>query len=163
MAEAAKTPSTEAAGKRPGKLRWLLGWIGIPGTIVALLFLAGVHVGARHPDMFLSRATLWALDGEAQLGPTQAQDPFARRLRLLTLPTKSFELEAQLSKSELDELVERGAGPSVAELDCAKVCASKWTANHPDKEFIRADSCELTQPTPSSPAAKIVCEATVQR
>jgi hypothetical protein len=43
----------------PSRLRWVFGWVAIPGAIVMALFLAGVHVGARHPAMWLSRAMLW--------------------------------------------------------------------------------------------------------
>lgn len=45
----------------PSRLRWVLGWVVLPATIVLALFLAGVHVGARHSDMWLSRAVLWLL------------------------------------------------------------------------------------------------------
>jgi hypothetical protein len=45
--------------RAPGRLRWVLGWVAIPATLVLLLFLAGVHVGARHPGMWLSRFMMW--------------------------------------------------------------------------------------------------------
>lgn len=159
MAEAAKT---DEGSKSPSKLRWIFGWLVIPGTIVAALFLAGVHVGATHPDMVLSRATLWMFDSEAQIGPTSAPEPLARRLRLLALPSKDYRLEAALSKDQLDEFVEAGAGPSIAELDCAKVCSLMWKAKHEDKEFISAQSCELERPTLFT-GGKINCEAKVER
>ena len=46
----------EAGGSR---LRWLLGWVVIPGTLLGALFLAGVHVGANYPDMWLTRLIAW--------------------------------------------------------------------------------------------------------
>ncbi|WP_157595178.1 hypothetical protein [Plesiocystis pacifica] len=41
------------------RMRWLLGWVIIPGSLLGLLFAWGVHVGARHPDMWLARALSW--------------------------------------------------------------------------------------------------------
>lgn len=45
--------------RAPSRLRWVLGWVAIPATIMLALFLAGVHVGARHPDMALARFMTW--------------------------------------------------------------------------------------------------------
>ncbi len=45
--------------QRFARLRWLMGWLVIPALIVASLFLAGMHVGARHPDMWLARLLVW--------------------------------------------------------------------------------------------------------
>ncbi|PRP96373.1 hypothetical protein [Enhygromyxa salina] len=161
---AAGKSSDGAADKSSSKLGWLLGWVVIPGLLVAALFFAGVHVGARHPQMGLSRAVLWVLGSEAQLGPTTdaQRQPLARRLRLIALPSKIQTLEAELSKAEFDAFVAAGAGPSIAELDCAAVCEIRWTAKHADKEFISAESCELTQPTLFT-QGKLQCDAKVQR
>lgn len=41
------------------RVRWLIGWVLVPGSLLLALFLVGVHVGARHPDMALSRLMLW--------------------------------------------------------------------------------------------------------
>ena len=157
-------PDGSPSGKSSNKLAWVLGWIVVPGLIVAALFLAGVHVGARHPQIGLSRAVLWAMSAEPQLGPANAAErqPLARRLRLAALPSTSHSLQVELSKPELDKMVTDGAGRSIAELDCAAVCKMIWTAKHPDREFIEAERCELTQPTPLT-AAKIECDAKVQR
>ncbi|MFV8752050.1 hypothetical protein ACNOYE_16005 [Nannocystaceae bacterium ST9] len=51
--------SDEAETTEPSRLRWVLGWVGLPAAIVLVLFAAGVHVGARHPEMWLSRVMLW--------------------------------------------------------------------------------------------------------
>ncbi|NVB38432.1 hypothetical protein G6O69_11370 [Pseudenhygromyxa sp. WMMC2535] len=60
LPERVKKQQEAAEGKaREGKLRWLLGWVVIPGSILLALFLAGVHVGARDPEMWLSRLMLW--------------------------------------------------------------------------------------------------------
>jgi hypothetical protein len=47
------------------RLRQMLSWVVIPVTVIAMLFAAGVHVGARRPDKPLARALLWAFGGEA--------------------------------------------------------------------------------------------------
>jgi hypothetical protein len=55
-----KTPDGEAreeGGK--SRIRWLVGWVVIPGTLLGALFLSGVHVGANHPQMWLSRLIAW--------------------------------------------------------------------------------------------------------
>lgn len=51
------------AEERSGWFRFLLGWVVAPGSVVAVIVLAGVHVGANHPDMFLSRLLLWMFGG----------------------------------------------------------------------------------------------------
>lgn len=163
MAKPQEKASAKPAGKS-SRLRMLLGWVVVPGLILAGLFLAGVHVGARHPQMGLSRAVLWVMSAEPQLGPATESErqPLARRLILAALPSTTHSLEAQLSPTDLEALVASGAGPTVDKLDCAKVCKIRWTAEHADRELISVDSCELTQATASAPA-KIECEAKVQR
>lgn len=52
-------PEPSETSRAPSRLRWVLGWVAIPATIVLALFLAGVHVGARHPDLWLSRFMMW--------------------------------------------------------------------------------------------------------
>lgn len=164
MAKKTDKTSGQTSGKTSSKLRWILGWIGVPGLLIAGLLLAGVHVGARHPQMGLTRAVLWVMSAEPQLGPANVAErqPLARRLRLIALPSMRFALQSELSKDELDALVAAGAGPNIAELDCAAICEIRWQAKHPDREFISAHSCELTQPTLFS-TAKIECDAKVQR
>lgn len=52
-------PGPEPTDRPPSRLRWLLGWVAIPSVFVLTLFLSGVHVGARNPDMWLSRLMIW--------------------------------------------------------------------------------------------------------
>ena len=47
------------APKKEGKLRWVIGWVVVPGSLLMMLFLAGVHVGANYPEMWLSRLIGW--------------------------------------------------------------------------------------------------------
>lgn len=59
-AELAKKDDAETEEEGGGRrFRWLLGWVVIPGSLISALFLAGVHVGANHPDMWLSRLIAW--------------------------------------------------------------------------------------------------------
>lgn len=62
MAESKELEKKEDGEPEEGgrsRLRWLLGWVIIPGSFIGALFLAGVHVGANHPDMWLSRLIAW--------------------------------------------------------------------------------------------------------
>jgi hypothetical protein len=164
--------ASEATVKRPrkraGKLRWLLGWVIVPLVLLGALFLAGVHVGARHPQMWLSRATLWMFDREPQLGLTdEERQPLARTLRLLILPTKEHSFEVDVTEAELEEIA-RAANLTPKTLDCETVCRSLWLAKHPDLEFISALHCKLTEPAEVTPPAKpgpakLECNAKVQR
>jgi hypothetical protein len=160
---------SKRSSKRPSKLRWLLGWVFVPLLLLGSLFLAGVHVGARHPQMGLSRATLWMFDREPQLGPLTAEDqqPLARTLRLLTLPTKEHSLEVDVTEAQLQEIA-NAAGLTPATLDCETVCRSLWLAKHPDLEFLGTSHCKITEPAKVTPPekagpAKLECNAKVQR
>jgi hypothetical protein len=57
-------PQTSTSSGR-AKLRWVLGWVVLPLAIVGGLFSFGVHVGARHPDMALSRLLLRLFNAES--------------------------------------------------------------------------------------------------
>lgn len=53
-------PKKEAEAEAPqSRLSWLLGWVIVPGLLFGLLMLAGVYVGANHPDSWVTRAILW--------------------------------------------------------------------------------------------------------
>ena len=70
MAEKPQTPKADSAGNNRVR-NFLLGWVLVPVLVLGALFAAGVHVGARHPDMLLTRGALWIGSGEAER-PTQA-------------------------------------------------------------------------------------------
>jgi hypothetical protein len=65
MAEDKPTPagtkpeSDEAAAKKPSPLRWIAGWVVVPGVVLGSIFGAGVHLGANHPEGWYTRAVLW--------------------------------------------------------------------------------------------------------
>jgi hypothetical protein len=70
-------PPPEPASGR-AKLRWMLGWIVLPLAVVGGLFSLGVHVGARHPDMALSRLLLWIFDAEPGVSVAPRAQPAPR-------------------------------------------------------------------------------------
>lgn len=167
-------PSRSAAaasepGKRSSKLGWVLGWIVAPLLVLGCLFGLGVHVGARHPQMWLSRATLWLFDREPGLGPQSDADrePMARRLRLAALPSKDHSIEVDITSAEVDKIA-KDTGFTPATIDCPTVCEALWRAKNPEREFIRATYCKVTPPEERDPPskdgpAKLECDAKVQR
>jgi hypothetical protein len=68
VAEAKKPAARESAeveereGRR-GWLGWFVGWVLLPGSVIAAIVGAGVHVGARWPEMWFSRLVLWLFGG----------------------------------------------------------------------------------------------------
>lgn len=168
----APNDASEATVKRPSKraskLRWLLGWVIVPLLLLAALFLAGVHVGARHPQMWLSRATLWMFDREPQLELTdEDRIPLARKLWLLAVPTIEHSFEVDVMEAELIEIA-KAANLTQETLDCETVCKSLWLAKHPDREFLGATHCKVTPPPEVTPPVKqgpatLECTAKVQR
>jgi hypothetical protein len=158
-------PTAKRGGKRGSKLGWLLGWVVIPLLLLGSLFLAGVHVGARHPQMWLSRTTLWMFDREPQLGPATDADrePMARRMRLAVLPSKDHSLELDVTKAQLEGIA-KAASLAPDKLDCETVCRALWLEKHPDLEFLDASHCKLTPPAdPKDGPSKLECDAKVQR
>jgi hypothetical protein len=162
-------PTAKRSRKRSGKLRWLLGWVVTPLLLLGALFLAGVHVGARYPEMWLSRTTLWMLDHEPQLGPTTDADrePMARRIYLAVLPSKDHSLSLEVTEAELAAIA-KAANLTPETLDCETVCRALWLEKNPELEFLRASTCKVTPPAEVKPPAKqgpatIECDAKVQR
>jgi hypothetical protein len=161
--------ASAATDKPSGKLGWVLGWVLVPLVLLGVLFLAGVHVGARHPQMWLSRATLHMFDREPQLGPQTDEDrqPMARRLRLAVLPSKDHSFEVDVSEAELEKIA-KDSGLTPATIDCQTVCRALWLEKNPEREFIRATHCKVTPPAEVKPPAKqgpskLECDAKVQR
>lgn len=61
--DAQTTGDDDGGEEQSGWFRFLLGWVVVPGSVIGAIVLAGVHVGANHPDMFLSRLLLWMFGG----------------------------------------------------------------------------------------------------
>lgn len=54
-----KTPENAAPPSESSPLRWFMGWVLLPGMVVAGIFGAGVLVGAHFSDLWLTRAIVW--------------------------------------------------------------------------------------------------------
>ena len=115
--------SDDEAGGRD-RLRWVLGWIVLPGSLITLLFLSGVHVGARHPDMWMTRVMLWGFGGQADVASAESAD--------LT----PFTLDRRLPKTESTWLG--------ATADCHNVCREVYGERN-DGEITSISECQLTE------------------
>lgn len=140
-------PSTSAGN---GKLRWVLGWIVLPGTIIAALFLAGVHVGARHPDRGLARLLLKMFGGEAGVAtePEQSSSP---QLRPGGKPGEPFSLVVSLQPKQMDAIADKSLGLSADELDCEHVCRAYYNAEF-DLAVYAIEQCELARAVSHMPS-----------
>lgn len=147
---------------RAGKLRWVFGWIIVPLLIVGVLFGSGVHVGARHPDMWMTRAVLWVFSGEAQRGPQTAEErwPMSKRMRLSIMPGKDHSMSVGLTPEELEALAAK-AETSVEALECETACELLWAQEQPDKKLYAVAVCELEPATKTTPT-KVKCDAKVE-
>ena len=62
-APAKPDPKAPAEGEAPrGRLAWLVGWVLVPGTIIAVLFGGGALVGAHFSESWLSRLVVWVVE-----------------------------------------------------------------------------------------------------
>jgi hypothetical protein len=68
---AAARPGGAALAKRDGDgedetkhgpLRWVLGWIVLPGAVIGAIIGAGAIVGAHFHDSWFTRAIVWVVD-----------------------------------------------------------------------------------------------------
>lgn len=150
--------------RKRSKLGWVLGWVVIPGSLIALLFLGGVHVGARHPGMWLSRLTLWALGGEAQLGPAGAEEQRAlgRRLWRLTVPSKEHTLQVDLSQAEVEAHAKQ-AGVDADTLDCERLCELVYAEKEPEQELLEITGCVAKEDEADARYGELECDARIAR
>ena len=155
-----QTDSEQDGGGRSGVLGWLVGWLLVPALVVGALFAAGVHVGAQHPDMLLTRGVLWVTKGEVSRPPATPEEaaPLSRQLYLLALPTKEFGLQVELDAKDLARLA---PGESPADLDCKLLCERVWNEQHPDKVFVSAHGCSVENE--KSKLGALECELEVER
>lgn len=53
-------PSAPAEGQASwSRVKWLVGWVLVPGTILGVIFGGGALVGAHLHDSWLARAIVW--------------------------------------------------------------------------------------------------------
>ena len=51
----------EGEPKQRGWLSWAVGWVLVPGTVVGLIFGAGLMVGVHLHDSWFSRLVMWVV------------------------------------------------------------------------------------------------------
>ena len=144
MAESA--PNT---AKPTNKLRWLLGWIVLPGSLIAALFLTGVHVGARHPDMGLSRILLKVFHAKAGVADPSA--PEQRKPREGAEPGEPFAYRETLSAAQLQQVADDNLGIDVAQLECEDVCRA-YVKTQSDAPIYAIEHCTLPRAINSAPS-----------
>lgn len=54
-------PSAEEA-EPSGKLRFVMGWVVLPGSVLGFIVGLGAHWGARHPDAWFVSAVKWVAE-----------------------------------------------------------------------------------------------------
>ena len=156
MAPPAAKPSPKSASEPTasasdgGKLRWVLGWIVLPGTIIAALFLAGVHVGARGPDRPLARMLLKMFGSEPGVAAEPEETPTAKP-RPGAKPGEPFSFSTVLQPKQLDAIAEKSLGLSAEELDCEHVCRAYFKAEY-EAVVYSVEQCELARAVSYAPS-----------
>lgn len=142
-----------AKSGRESWLRWVLGWIVLPASIIAALFLVGVHVGARHPDMLWSRLLLRGFGAEAGVAkPGEARTPTLEP-RPGAKPGAAFEYETLLSLEQLEASADE-SDP----LRCDYVCRAY--ARTQAAEVYSVEHCTLDRPLPAP--GLLICSGTLE-
>lgn len=150
----AEVGDAKQSSRREGKLRWVLGWIVLPGTIISALFLTGVHVGARHPDMGLSRLLLKVFG--AKPGVTEPKTRHRDKPRPGAKPGETFEFTGEmLAPEQLQTIADDNLGLDVADLDCEDICRAYAKAKY-DVPVYEIDGCEFLRAVKPAPST-LVC------
>jgi hypothetical protein len=155
-AQAAKSSAGKPVVSEPtsseggGRLRWVLGWIVLPSTIIAALFLAGVHVGARGPDRALARMVLKAFGGKPGVA-AEPEQPSSPKPRPGAKPGEPFSFSVVLRPKQLTSIAEKSLGLSAAELDCEQVCRAYSKAEY-EIAVYSVEECELARTVSHAPS-----------
>lgn len=155
----ASKSASEPASAKHGKLRWVLGWIVVPGTLIAALFLAGVHVGARRPDGGLARMMLKVFGGK----PGVASEPEQRapdKPRPGAKPGEPFSLSTVLQPKQLEAIAEKSLGLSVEDLDCEHVCRVYFKSEY-ETAIYSIEQCQLSRAVSHVPSF-LSCSGTLE-
>ena len=57
-----KKPADAVGQEKTSFLRWLVGWVLIPGFVIAVIVATGAYVGANHPNSWITRAVMWTIN-----------------------------------------------------------------------------------------------------
>ena len=61
--EIAKREDDEDGETKPeGRVKWVLGWVVLPGTVIGLIFGGGALVGAHFHESWFTRAIVWVIE-----------------------------------------------------------------------------------------------------
>lgn len=157
MAEEAAAASEP---RKPGKLRWVLGWIVVPGTLIAALFLTGVHFGARNPNRPVARLLLKLFGGKPGIAevvePGAASQAF-KGPRPGAEPGPKARFSTNLSHERLQLISEQTMIP-ISELSCDDLCWAAQDMAH----FYSVDDCAFAR-SPDSLPSMLVCQATLEK
>jgi hypothetical protein len=165
MAQAAAKPSAKPASEpSPGAgnsstLRFVLGWIVLPGHILAALFLAGVHLGARDPDRGLARLLLKVFGSEPGV-IAEPEQPSPPKLRPGAQPGEPFSISTVLQPKQLDAIAEKSLGLSADELDCDHVCRAYFKAEY-EVAVYSVEQCELSRAVSYAPSM-LICSGKLE-
>jgi hypothetical protein len=164
MAELSSRPkeraeSRDSEPRSPGKLRWVLGWIVLPGSLLAALFLSGVHVGARRPDQGLARLLLKAFGAKPGVAVVETK-PEPLEPRPGAKPGEPFSLSEVLSEKQLQAIADKTLGLGVADLECTHVCRAYARAEY-DVDVYAIELCELGRAGSWAPSM-LVCRGQLE-
>jgi hypothetical protein len=152
-------------GRQPSKLRWLLGWIVLPGALISALFLTGVHFGARNPERPVARLLLKLIGGKPGVAAAIPSEPESETDSLHAprpgaAPGESIRFSATLSPERLATIADKLMTP-VAELECEDLC---WAIDKTQDNvaLYSVDRCALGR-GPWTLASVLVCHGTSER
>jgi hypothetical protein len=131
------------APRGPSKLRWVLGWIVLPGSLIAGLFLAGVHVGARRPDHGLARLLLKVFGGEPGVAVERPESRLPEP-RPGAKPGEPFSISELLLPKQLQAIADKSLGLGVADLECEHVCRAVTKAEF-GADVYALERCEFSR------------------
>jgi hypothetical protein len=144
----AKRADADDSQPHEGRLRWVLGWIVLPVTLISALFFAGVHVGARHPDMGLSRVLLKLFGAEP--GVADVSKAVTHEPRPGTHAGPPFTYADTISAAQLRTIAEKSLVPSIADLPCEDVCRA-WSMAHYYVAVYSIEECKLARSLNTAP------------
>lgn len=164
MADAAPSKGS-GPGRKPSTLRWLLGWIVLPGTLISALFLTGVHFGARNPERPVARLLLKLIGGTPGVTAAIPSEPESETDSLHAprpgaAPGESIRFSATLSDERLATIADKLMIP-VDELECEDLC---WAIDKTQDNvaLYSVDRCALAR-GPWMLASVLVCHGTSEK
>jgi hypothetical protein len=134
--------------RKPSKLRWLLGWIVLPGSLLAALFLTGVHLGARNPERPVARLLLKLFGSKPGVAASSESDKNPPREG--ASPGEPFRYSETLTGQQLQTIADQSLGIDVEELDCETVCRA-FAKTQVSAPIYEIESCEFQRASHSMP------------